>query len=608
MAIETHIRDIELATNGKDMREPIADAFREIYSKYNNLEIDDTPTEDSSNLVKSGGVYDLWNSIANPNEILLPTDELILGEKLILAPGTYEAIDDNLDGYSTVIADQNIGKLDANLQSKYIYAVGEYNAADDNCDGYSRVVVDLADTESFLPVINRTVSEVAIRNDITEIGPYAFYSCDRLKSITLPACEFIKEHAFEKCVLISYASFNQCTRLETGAFLNCTNLKHITLSALENIPNLAFADCVNFSFIDCLLSNDRTDLVVHSIGDSAFCNCSKLPGFYYSEWNIFTGDYDINYAGITAEQDIGSYAFYNCSSLSVPIDLVDKNLLDLSHHANWISVYSYSNVHTIGAYAFYNCSKLSTMHCELTNFSSDYYLADENMELIIGSSAFQNCYNLMNFTMRANKIHIYENAFENCIFKYDIRGYGPTEITVEAKAFKNASFQGIGLSADFTPTGKLYTKYIGKNAFQYANGGLGFLNEPMLSDDTCIIDEYAFDHNIGINTVNFGRHAVMSMAFANCVNLSTITLGAGTIVHSSAFYSCHSFNKIIIPSGVYASEVELASNAFDGTPFEEYDTASDTDRPVITISTDWDNWIMHPTLSRFISYFKSATT
>lgn len=77
-----------------------------------------------------------------------------LGSKTIIANGTYQALDDNLDGYDevTVNVPQN-----ATLGVKNITANGDYYASADSLDGYSRVSVDVPGGGSTLQA-NKTVT------------------------------------------------------------------------------------------------------------------------------------------------------------------------------------------------------------------------------------------------------------------------------------------------------------------------------------------------------------------------------------------------------------------------------------------------------------------
>lgn len=64
----------------------------------------------------------------------------VLGNKTITANGTYDAEDDDLDGYSTVV----VNVASAVLVSKSITENGTYDPQDDNADGYSSVTVNVS--------------------------------------------------------------------------------------------------------------------------------------------------------------------------------------------------------------------------------------------------------------------------------------------------------------------------------------------------------------------------------------------------------------------------------------------------------------------------------
>lgn len=64
----------------------------------------------------------------------------VLGNKTITTNGTYDAEDDDLDGYSTVV----VNVASAVLVSKSITENGTYDPQDDNADGYSSVTVNVS--------------------------------------------------------------------------------------------------------------------------------------------------------------------------------------------------------------------------------------------------------------------------------------------------------------------------------------------------------------------------------------------------------------------------------------------------------------------------------
>lgn len=69
--------------------------------------------------------------------------EAVLGPKSVTQNGDYYAVDDELDGYSSVSVN-----VEANVDSKSITQNGTYSAATDNLDGYSSVSVEVPNSYS----------------------------------------------------------------------------------------------------------------------------------------------------------------------------------------------------------------------------------------------------------------------------------------------------------------------------------------------------------------------------------------------------------------------------------------------------------------------------
>lgn len=613
MAIEEYIRDIELAVNAKDMRKPIADAFRELDNQFEDLEIDEMPTANSNNLVESGGVYDLWNQVIDTNELILPTDEYISGEKVLTEQGTYQASDDHLDGYSTVIADQNIGKLSANLQSKYIYLDGEYNPENDNCDGYSLVVAELDANDFFQQTIERTLSGSIILSNILTIGAYGFYGCSLLETIDGTYCTKIDSHAFESCINLSEVSALKCETIGDNAFAYCSALQTINLNCIESFPNYAFYNCKKlqeiyiYDFSVSNLYNHTTDRMgyVSTIGDYAFYNCSTLYRFSgFSNWQIGYPQIDPDFGGIgndiylslVVRKDIGQYAFYNCYNLSSPAGIVRLPEDD-------------TQVFRIGQYAFCNCYNIRNSKYFRTQQNEAHYIvafanSDSNTTvttvepgdrtLIIEKCAFKNCYNLHSICVQANKLHIHENAFENCL-DMAIEYMDGMRVVLEPYACTNVNI------TMYDGRNGIVFESIGKYAFQSCGQCPTDIYGP--SDSLCVIDEYAYD-GCHCSRAALGNTEVMSMAFANCSQLSHVTFYSAIILHNSAFANCINLNEMKID--VDASNFSFEENAFDGTPFNDYNSASTTVVPKIGIKTMyWTSYYTDSKWSRYLSFFYS---
>ena len=93
-------------------------------------------------------------------------------------------------------------------------------------------------------------------SEITKIGNYAFYSRNKLISITLPnSIRSIGQYAFKNTSIESITMPESLTKIDAMAFQNCTNLKQVTIPvSVEEIYNEAFKGCKNLGEVHCMSS------------------------------------------------------------------------------------------------------------------------------------------------------------------------------------------------------------------------------------------------------------------------------------------------------------------------------------------------------------------
>ena len=92
------------------------------------------------------------------------------------------------------------------------------------------------------------VKHLVIEEGVTEIGSYAFYSCENLSSIQLPtSLKRIGIFAFTCCyALDSIYIPEQVNAIENSAFCQCHNIKNLTIvSDSVSIAPYAFGFCGN---------------------------------------------------------------------------------------------------------------------------------------------------------------------------------------------------------------------------------------------------------------------------------------------------------------------------------------------------------------------------
>lgn len=104
---------------------------------------------------------------------VIPAHESVFIEKNIIQNGTYDASDDEADGYSQVVVNVP-SSHEAVLLEKTVFQNGSYNASNDNVDGYSQVIVNVpfpAGLKNILKGTSYPLSNIGENGDI-----YLYYA------------------------------------------------------------------------------------------------------------------------------------------------------------------------------------------------------------------------------------------------------------------------------------------------------------------------------------------------------------------------------------------------------------------------------------------------
>ena len=183
------------------------------------------------------------------------------------------------------------------------------------------------------------------------------------------------------------------TSIGDGAFKNCTNLKTASISNdVRSMGSSAFYDCKNLTTINIPQNEDFT-----CIQNDAFSGCTSLTSITLPEYVVTIGD----------------RCFYGCSGMTS----ADLGL-----------------VKAIGSFAFYNCSSLPTISLPTT-----LYLEK------IGDNAFASCTSLQ--TVRT--YYFNQDNFGNRVFPSSMKGVIiPSIITNITKAKIFATFPSLQSSGD----------------------------------------------------------------------------------------------------------------------------------------------------------------
>ena len=277
---------------------------------------------------------------------------------------------------------------------------------------------DMADYSGYDDILfyrNSNIKSVIIENSVTSVGDSAFEYCTNLTSVKIPnSVTSIGDYAFDGCTsLTSVTITNSVTSIGLGAFSDCTSLTSIEVS--DNNKNYASVDGV-------LFNKDKSELITYpagkadseyvipnsvtNIGDFAFYGCTSLTivTIPNSVISILLGTFDdcTSLTSIDVEKDNPTY-------LSQDGVLFNKDKSELITYpaGKTDSTYIIPDGVTIIAYAFDSCKNLTrvTIPNSVTN---------------IGNGAFEDCTSLTSINIGNSVTSIGNDAFSGCTSLKDV--------------------------------------------------------------------------------------------------------------------------------------------------------------------------------------------
>lgn len=129
-----------------------------------------------------------------------------------------------------------------------------------------------ADNQAIASLIDRSITQITIPDEITQIGTGAFLDCASLESVTIPnSVTSIGSQSFQSCKsLKSITMPKNVASIGVSAFAYCTSLASVTIpEGIEQIGQEAFRNCSSLESITIPKSTTN-------IGYSAFGNCKVL--------------------------------------------------------------------------------------------------------------------------------------------------------------------------------------------------------------------------------------------------------------------------------------------------------------------------------------------
>lgn len=116
-------------------------------------------------------------------------------------------------------------------------------------------------------ILDRSISGNYVNNDLTEIGRYAFESCDSLTSATFTKVTKVYSSAFSECRSLESISLPEVKEINQSAFAYCSSLKSISMPKIEVLSN----DNEYWGIFEyCGMTTINIPSTIQSIGKNAF--------------------------------------------------------------------------------------------------------------------------------------------------------------------------------------------------------------------------------------------------------------------------------------------------------------------------------------------------
>ncbi len=343
------------------------------------------------------------------------------------------------------------------------------------------------------------------------------------------------------------STFANCTKVEelyftngmyyAGPFCfeNCTSLKNVRLGyTITTLSKGLFSECRSLESVD--LGN----VVLQSIGEKAFYNCSSLKFVNLKNQTSYNSG------------SIGEQAFYNC------VNLQEINIPD--------------NIKTIKSKAFYNCVQAQRLNIsgnvssiEKDAFANLFYCEEINLNSEVNSTIFTDEKSIF------SNLGAYTNGIELNV--------GSEVENLDCKFFDGLNVTKVNLGSGVkTLTNKQYLANLKeitadnndvlsvKNGLLYNGNALVLapqaLTQITVDPETTIIDEYAF---YGTNAKSIALpdsvEAIGESSFENSYALVGITLSEGlTCIPENAFKNCTKLRLLNLPENI----VLIKESAFEG--------------------------------------------
>ena len=263
------------------------------------------------------------------------------------------------------------------------------------------------------------IDSIVISGKTMELDKNAFQSCEAKKIVIIGSDLEVGNNAFSYCDDISeiYIS-NSEIDIKTYAFYGAGKDMGVTIVNCNGIlDDQAFqtSEVVDLTISGCTLE----------IGENAFSYCEDLATVYMDNSTLEIGTYAFYDAGddtdisfLNCSLEVDDKAFQCCGAVTLNISGSETVLGEntFSYCEDLTDVFIGANNIEIGTYSFYDCSSLVNV-----SIASDS--EDDALNLIIKDKAFQ-CSTVQDVVIGRGNVEIEENAFSYCkeLMNVEIKG------------------------------------------------------------------------------------------------------------------------------------------------------------------------------------------
>lgn len=331
----------------------------------------------------------------------------------------------------------------------------------------------------------------------------------------------IGNHAFDSSLITGITGTNNLVKIGEYAFNSCKGISgKVELPAVTEIHAYAFSKIFATDFE---ISQNIT-----LIDNGAFMNCTNLKAI-----NKNDGVADVDLGNMTKLAEIGKQAFAGCSSIVS---------LRLSGTITKINDSAFSELTTLANVKFNDNGEAGTTELGSSVFSGCTNLVEVSTAKnvgIIGSSAFSGCIKLMRLNLAEGLQIIKSGAFSGCA---RLEGALPEGVSEKYSSASGAKVMLPNEKAVLEIPGTVTA--IEDSAFANCYSA----DETLQADG----EKEPSDYKIGIKAVHIAGNpagtTIGASAFADCQNLTKLTLGEGVTGLGDSALKGTRLEEITIPS------------------------------------------------------------